>query len=1094
MTLKAKWGAANQVKRMALTAAVMVAAVSGSARAQEQTLLLRDPALSASHIAFVYAGEIWIADRNGANPHQLTSDPADESHPVFSPDGSMIAFTANHDQNKDVYVVPVTGGQPKRLTWHPGDDNVLDWAPDGSGVYFASAREFNRGRSAQLYRVSIKGGLPVKQMDTRVFRGRFDASGRRFAYDQISPAYDALYGGFFGWRGYRGGRTPSISIMDMKAKTTFRIPGDGFNDLEPMWVGDQIYFLSDRDKGTLNLFHFNPSSGVVAKVSNENVWDIRAADVYKGVIIYEVGGRLKTLDTASGAVSELPISIHPDLPQARPQMKDASTIIQSFDLSPTGKRAAITARGEVFTVPVDEGSTRDLTMTEGGAREYTALWSPDGSRIAYVDASKADQELVIVDQTGLGQAKRFPLGEAFNQLLNWGGDGSRIIYASQRLELYAINTTTGERTVISTSPRRHFTQVDTSPDGRWLAYTEGRPNSFSALRLYDFTTKQSYPVLDDLADVTSPAFSKDGKYLYFAASTNSGPSKAGLDMSAMEKPYRAALYVAVLSADGESPLSPKSGDEGAPGAAPAAASPARVDIDGLNSRVEALPLTERNYGSLAVGKNGDLYFLRRPQPGASSGQGGGEPPDYALERFNFATKKAEQILPGAAAAKMSADGWHMIAQTPAGLSTIDIRTPTPKPLNVSSLKAFIDPRKEWRQMFDEAWLMEKEYFYDPGMHGIDWQAIYARYSPLVAYLGRREDLNTLLREMLGEMQVGHQFVYGGDIYSPAGANVGLLGADLAPENGHTRIKRIYTGETWNPYIHAPLASPGLKVREGDYILAVNGRAIDPGDNIWEYLQGTATKQTALKVASSPDGHDSRTITVVPVASESQLRLAAWVEDNRRTVAKETDGRVGYVYVPDTGATGFAMFNRMFYAQVDKDALIIDDRSNDGGSAANYVVDVLSQVPLSGWKGSVGATFNTPGAAMFGPKVLLIDQDAQSGGDFLAYAFKQKKIGPLIGTRTWGGLIGVSGNPTLIDGGLALVPWYRFFDADGKWTVEGMGVSPNIRIELDPVATNNGRDTQLQGAITEIKRELAANPQARGISPKPPPYLTKIGPP
>ncbi|HEX5264877.1 MAG TPA: PDZ domain-containing protein, partial [Phenylobacterium sp.] len=1013
------------MKRSVLAAAGMAALFFGSAQAQAQpqgqTLLLRDPALSASHIAFVYAGDLWVADRNGANPRQLTADAGDESNPVFSPDGSMIAFSAVHNENKDVYVLPVTGGQPKRLTWHPGDDNVLDWSADGKSVYFASAREFNRGRSAQLYRVSINGGLPEKQMDTRVYRGRFDASGSRFAYDQISPAYDALYGGFFGWRAYRGGRTPSISIMDMKAKTAVKIPGDGVNDLEPMWVGDQVYFLSDRDKGTLNLFHYDPSSKAVTKVSNETVWDIRAAYAYNRAIIFEVGGRLKTLDTASGAIAEIPISIHPDLPQTRPQMKDASTAIQAFDLSPTGKRVAITARGDVYTVPVDEGSTRNLTMSDG-AREYTALWSPDGSRIAYVDASKAAQELVIGDQTGLGQTIRFPIGEAFNQLLSWGGDGSRIIYTNQRLELVAINASTGERTLIATSPRRHAVQVDTSPDGRWLAYTEASPNAYRELRLYDFTTKKSYPVVDQLADVSSPAFSKDGKYLYFAASTNSGPALAGLDMSSMEKPYRAALYVATLAADGESPLKPKSGDEPTAGdAPPAKAGPTRIDIEGLDRRVEALPIAERNYGGLTVGKNGDVYYLRKPQPGAASGpQPGGD--DNALMRFNLTTKKEEQVMPGVTAMKMSADGWHLIAQTLIGLTTVDIRTPAAaKPLNTSGLKAMIDPRREWRQMFDEAWLMEKEWFYDPHMHGIDWQAIHDRYSPLVAYLGRREDLNTLLREMLGEMQVGHQFVYGGDSPKETGASVGLLGADLALENGHTRIKRIYTGENWNPFSHAPLAAVGLNVREGDYILAVNGRTLGPGDEIWEYLQGAAGKQTVLRIASSADGHDARTVTVEPVASEGELRLAAWVENNRRTVEKETNGRVGYVYVPNTGPGGFASFNRMYFAQIDKDAMIIDDRSNDGGSAANYIVDVLGQTPLSGWRGSAGDTFNTPGAAMFGPKVLLIDQDAQSGGDFLAYAFKKKKIGPEIGTRTWGGLIGVSGNPTLIDGGLALVP-------------------------------------------------------------------------
>lgn len=1083
------------MKRVIFAAACCAGVLSGAsqAHAQEQTLLLRDPAISASNIAFVYAGDIWIADRNGANPRQLTADPAEETNPVFSPDGSMIAFSANYDENRDVYILPIGGGQPKRLTWHPGEDNVLDWAPDGQAVYFSSAREFNRGRSGQIYRVSLSGGLPEKQMEARVYRGEFDQSGRLFAYNPGAPAYDGLYNGFFGWRIHRGGRTPSIVIMDIKANTATNIPGEGVNDLEPMWIGDQVYFLSDRDNRSLNLYHYDPQAGSVTKISDEPVWDIRAASAYGNTIIYEAGGRLKTLDVSTGTATELPIAISPALPQARPQMKDASTTIQSFAISPTGKRVAVTARGEVFTVPVDEGSTRNLTMTDG-AREYTALWSPDGGRVAYIDASKEAQELVVEDQTGLGQKRRFPLGEAFNQLLKWGGNGSRIIYANNRLELRAIDANTGERTLINTSPRLTRVEVDMSPDGRWLAYTEGKPNFFNVLRLYDFATGRSYPVLNDLADATSPAFSKDGKYLFFAASTNSGPSQAALDMSTLEKPYRAAIYVVTLAADGVSPLKSKSGDEPTSAEAPAAAGPTRIDIAGLDSRIEALPISERNYSDLSVAQNGDLYFIRKPQPGASNSPiPGGDAAENALMRFSFATKKEEQVAPGITSASMSADGSHLVIQSLSGLMVDDTRNPAaPKPLNVSGMKVLIDPRKEWRQIFDEAWLMEKKYFYDPNMHGIDWDGIYARYSPLVSHVGRREDLNTLLREMLGEMHVGHQFVYGGDGYKGTTTGTGLLGADLATEHGRTRIKRIYTGETWNPFLHGPLAAPGLNVREGDYILAVNGNTVGSSDNIWQLLQGTATKQTSLLVASNANGSDSRTITIEPVAAENQLRVAGWVEDNRRTVDTATNGRVGYVYVPDTGDGGFASFNRMYYAQVDKDALVIDDRSNDGGRAGNYIVDTLSQTYLSGWKSYAGGTFNTPGGALFGPKVMLIDQDAQSGGDFLAYAFKQRNVGPLVGTDTWGGLIAVSINPTLIDGGIATVPYLRFFDADGNWTVENQGVSPTIRVELDPVAVNNGRDTQLQAAIGEVERLLATSPPARSNSPIPPPYPTELG--
>jgi tricorn protease len=1083
------------LKRSWIAVASATLAMTGSAYAQEQTLLLRDPAISASHIAFIYAGDVWLAGLDGSNPQRLTSQPADEFNPVFSPDGSMIAFTANFDGNRDVYVIPVSGGQPQRLTWHPGDDIVLDWSPDGSAVAFASAREFNRGRSRQLYHVSLDGGLPQKQMEARIYRGQYDASGHRFAYHPFPPANDSLYSGWFGWRGHRGGRTPSILIMDLQADTTTSIPGDRVNDLEPMWLGEHLYFLSDREDKTLNLFRFDPSSGEISKASDEKTWDIRAADAYGNLVIYEAGGRLKTLDTASGEVSELPISISPDLSQRRPQMKDASTTIESFNLSPTGQRVAITARGEVFTVPVGDGSARNLTMSDG-KREYTALWSPDGSRVAYVDASTLAQELVIEDQTGFGQARRFPLGEAFHQLLEWGGDGSRIIYSNHKLEVRAINTSNGERTLISTGTRMEAVQVDTSPDGRWLAYTEEGLNFYRTLNFYDFASNRSYPVLDGLADVSFPAFSRDGKYLYFAASTNSGPMQSMIDMSTFEKPYRAAIYFAVLAADGESPLNPKPGNEPAASDQPATEEATRIDIKGLNSRIGALPVPETNYSQLALASNGDLFFLRKPQPGTSSAPPG-QPAEAenALMRFSFADRKATEVMAGITALAISANGEHLIVRkSPSEFLTADIAAViTPKPLDLSSMQMFIDPRTEWRQIFDEAWLMEQQYFYDPNMHGIDWQAIYDRYSPLVDHVGQREDLNTLLREMLGEMHVGHQFVYGGDThYKETGADIGLLGADLAMENGHTRIKRIYTGENWNPFIEAPLATPGLDVREGDYILSVNGDPVGAGENIWQLLQGTTGKQTALQVAASPDGSNARTVTVKPVAAENQLRLWAWVEDNRRAVAEATDGRVGYIYVPDTTVNGFTFFNRMFHAQIDKDALIIDDRSNDGGLVANHIVDALDQTYLSGWKSFAGSTYITPTGALYGPKVMLIDQDSQSGGDYLPYAFKMHGIGPLIGTRTWGGLIGVAVNPPLIDGGLALVPYERFFDAEGNWSIENEGVAPDIRVELDPIATNKGRDTQLERAIGEIKRMLKDNPPVIRNAPVPPPYPTEPG--
>jgi len=831
------------------------------------------------------------------------------------------------------------------------------------------------------------------------------------------------------------------------------------------------------------------------------VWDVRSADAYGDTIIFEAGGRLKTLDTANGSVSEVRISINPDLPQLRPQWKDASRTLENYHLSPTGKRVAVTARGDVFTVPVKDGSTRNLTTTDG-AREYTGLWSPDGEDVAYIDAANEEQMLVIADQTGIGQTRRHSLGTDFNTLLAWGGRGRRIAYFNQRLELHAIDVTNGRSVLVSTGARRDSIEAAFSPDGRWLAYTQERPNFNRALKLYDFNAGRSYPVADDLADVSAPVFSPDGKYLYFAASTNSGPQQAWLDMSNRERPYRAAIYAAVLASGGKARVAHKPGDEGAADEEKDKKDdkdkddeikPTRIDIAGLSDRIVALPVDERNYSHLSVAKDGALYYVQNVQPGSYL-----TPPEErvadenALMRFDFKKREAEKVLDAVTEAGIAAEGEHIIVRKADGsLHVGEVGEKfEPEALKLRDVKMMIDPRKEWAQIFDEAWRMEQAFFYDPNAHGLDWQAIYERYRPLVDHVGRREDLSALIVEMIGELQVGHNRSGGGDIHREESANVGLLGADFQLNNGRHRIARLYTGEQWNPFLAAPLAEPGLDINEGDYILAVNGRALGANDNIFEYLQGAANEQVTLRVAANANGGDARNVIVKAAETESRIRLWAWVEDNRRAVAEATGGRVGYVYLPNTANDGFTFFNRMFFSQIEKDAMIIDERSNGGGQAANYITDVLSRTYLSGWKDFAGLTFKTPGGSMYGPKVMLIDQDAGSGGDYLPYSFREMKIGPLIGTRTWGGLIGISANPPLMDGGFLTAPYFRFFDTDYQWSVENEGVAPDIEVALDPIAANAGRDTQLERAVAEVERLLQTNP-----SPVPttaPPYPTRLG--
>ncbi len=1083
--------------RLGTSLAALAVATSGLACAE--TLLLRDPAISEQSLAFVYAGDLWIANRDGSAPRRLTTHMADETGPVFSPDGLTLAYTASYGGNTDVYTIAVTGGQPTRHTWHPGDDVAMDWSPDGMAIAFTSRRETLNGRSAQLYHAALAGGLPEKQMEARLFRGRYDASGNRLAMIEYGPAYNALYGGSSGWRGYRGGTTPSIRIIDKTAGTWTEIPGERVNDLEPMWIGEMIYFISDRDNKVLNIHRYDPVSGEIAKVTDETVWDIRAADVDGTTIVYEAGGRLKSLDTITGTVMDIAVTLNPDLPQRQPQWKDVAGQVTSADLSTSGKRVAVTARGEVFTVPVKDGSTRNISGSDG-VREYSAIWSPDGTKLAYIVEANRRQFLRIEDQSGIAEPRDIDLGTSFYELHEWGGNGNKIVYQDNHLNLYVLNVEDGRSRRVSTGKRRDTIETDTSPDGQWLAYTEEQANFNRDLFLYNFQSGESTRVTDSLVDTASPAFSHDGKLLYFTGSTNSGPVQVGLDMTSQERPYRAAIYAVVLEADGTSPLLPEPGDE-----TPAENGENGDDEDkddeesvtvstvDLASRIVALPVAEAAYSDLATDKDGTLWFVRTVQPGVSNPLPDNDPQDdAALMRFDAEEKKAEEVMDGITGMQISADGSQMMVSKPNGKRLVGeiSKTFEPEPLDLSGLRMRIDPQVEWAQIFDDVWRMEKEHFYDPALQGLDWDAVYARYRPLLAHVGRREDLNTLMAEMIAEMQAGHNRLGGGDIVREESPRAGLLGADFETENGRTRIARIYSGESWNPFLKAPLAGPGINVSEGDYVLAVNGREIGASDNLFAALEGTADKRTVLSVASRADGRDARDVTVIPTANERFLRLWAWVEGNRKAVEAATGGRVGYVYLPNTGGPGYTFFNRMFFAQVDKDAMIIDERSNGGGQAANYITDTLARTYLSGWKDRDGLVYNTPGGAMFGPKVMLIDQDAGSGGDFLPYSFRHMGIGKLIGTRTWGGLIGISYNPGLVDGGFLTVPFFRYFDTQGNWSIENEGVAPDITVALDPIGVNNGRDSQLERAIAEVLAELETNP-----SPVPttaPPVPTRPG--
>lgn len=1079
---------------------------SGPAAASEPTLMLRQPAVSKDHLAFVYAGDLWLADRDGGHPRRLTSHAASEFAPRFSPDGRSIAFSASYDGNTDVYVIGLDGGQPRRLTWHPSPDVVSGWSPDGQRVLFASPREVLNNRSNQLYEVGIDGGYEKQVMKAVAYEGAWSPDGKRLAY----RPYGAAYAGASGWRLSRGGTTPPVWIMDMATQAWEQVPHVNATDSAPVWAGGQVVFISDRADGAANLFAYNPATKALRQLTRETQWDVRAVDAYGTTLVYEAGGRIKQIDLAGGTPAVLDIRLDSIAPQARTQWKDAGKSITSARLSATGKRVVVSARGEVFTVPVKDGSVRNLTETSG-AREKDALWSADGRHIAFIsDAPGMRHELVLVAQTGLGTRERFLLPkEGYFTLLEWSPDGHHLVLQDNHLNLYrmglAAGPQRGQLVKIATDVRRGGVDVAFSPDSRWLAFTSSGDNYFGRVWLHEIATGRNHAVTDGLAHAATPTFSAKGDYLYFTASINTGPTAVGLDLSTQERPRRAGLYALVLAADGKSPLAPKAGDEDgkkdkdekkdddkkaddkkadgkkadgkkAEDARPEPVKPIKVDLAGLADRLVALPVAERNYDNLAVAADGALFYLQRPQPGASV-----EPPQAEkrataeLWRFDFEERKPKLLRSGVADFSLSEDHKKLLLRVAGDKLEVGDANDKgeSKPLDTSGLRARVDPRAEWKQIFDEAWWMERDFFYDPALHGLDWQAVYDRYLPQLAHVQRREDLNDLLVQMIAELQVGHNRTGGGDVHEEPKVAVGLLGADFTVEQGRYRIARLYAGDRLNPNLRSPLAVPGLGVKEGDYVLAIGGHELDAKTNLYARLENTVGKQVVVAVAQDAAGKGRREVTVEPIASEALLRRWAWIEGNRRKVEQKTGGKVAYVYMPDTGSQGFEHFNRMFFAQVDKQALIVDDRRNGGGQAANYVTELLARPYLGSWKDRDGLVFDTPGGAIYGPKAMLIDQDAGSGGDFMPYAFKRVGLGPLVGKRTWGGLIGISVNPDLIDGGFLTVPYFRFFTPEGEWRIENEGVAPDLDVELDPAAVNRGEDTQLDAAIADVMKRLDA---------------------
>jgi len=1052
------------------------------------TRMLRHPAVSRDLVAFAYAGDIWTVSRSGGKALRLTATPGVETEPYFSPDGSKIAFTATVGGNTDVYVVATSGGDPKRMTYSPSEDHVRGWMPDGQRILFSSVRGNAPLESHwRLWTISVNGGMPEPLQLSRAFTGAYSGDGQRLAYEEFSTTMFPPWQETSFWRHYRGGRTHPISVINLADNSISKLPWTNSNDSSPMWIGNTIYFVSDRNF-TANLFSYDTGSKQVKQVSNHNDFDVMTASAGSDAVVYEQAGYIHLVDAKTGKSQQLNIEVTGDFPWAQTQFKKVGDMIRSSALSPSGVRVAFEARGDIFTVPTGKGDYRNLTNSSG-AHDRDPAWSPDGNQLAWFSDPTGEYQLMIGDASGLNAPRVIALPTtAYFQNPIWSPNGEQLVVEDNHSNLWTMDVKTGTFAKIDTDndpvPSATF-NASWSPDSKWITYSRNLNSRLSAIFVYSVDEKKTRQITDGLADAISPAFDAGGKYLYFLASTNFGPKTSWLDMSSIDHPTDRSVYLVVLPSDEPSPLIPETGDEpkaaspsDAPKGKPAAGAPTvRVDFAGINNRILPLSVRAANLSSLNAGPVGTFFYTELvPEIGA-----------FRLHKYTVAAGAAMPFMDGISQYSVSADGKKLIYAARGGRFGVVGTTAPAKPgegaLNTAQLEMKVDPRAEWANIFRETWRIQREYFYDEKMQGADWNAVYKKYLPLLASVQHRSDLGYLIAQTGGELTVGHSYLSGsGDVPSDNPVSVGLLGADIKVENGKYRLSRIYTGENWNPELRAPLSAPGIDAREGDYVLEVNGKPIDTSANFYSFFEGMANRQIVLRLNDQPTPEGSRLVTVVPIASENGIRTRGWVEDNRRLVDKLSGGRLAYVWLPNTGGPGYTSFVRYFYAQQNKEGTVVDERYNQGGMVADFIVNELDRKPMGSFAVRDGNTFFSPIAGVYGPKVMVINESAGSGGDALPFYFKLRKLGPLVGTRTWGGLVGTLGVPPTIDGGGITAPSLAFYNLEGKWDVENIGVSADINVENTPI--ENGKDAQLERAVAEAMKLLQTEPLKRTPRPAP----------
>lgn len=1051
-------------------------------------LLFRSPALGKTRIVFVHAGDLWSVPREGGEAVRLTAGPGIESNPVFSPDGENLAFSGEYEGNVDVYRVGIDGGVPKRLTYHPGDDVPVAWSPNGESILFRSARE-SYSRFTRLFAIPAAGGFPEALPLPMAWSGVYSPDRARLVYMPLTPA-NAI------WKRYRGGRTTPIWIATLSDSKVEAVPRNNSNDSNPMWVNGKIFFLSDRN-GPITLFSYDPGSHKVEQALRNDGLDIKFASAFGNAIAYEQFGAIYLFDPKNGKSRKVDIHLTADVTEVRPTFEKVGSKIVNARISPTGARAIFEARGEIFTAPAEKGDVRDLTNTPGVA-ERDPSWSPDGKQVAYFSDEPGEYELHLSPQNGLGPVTRIALGTppAFFYGPEWSPDNKKIAYTDNRLQVWYIDLEKKQPVRIDSdtyqSPFRDLNPV-WSPDSKWIAYSKILENHLRAVFVYSLASGKSTQITDGMSDALYAQWDRNGKYLYFAASTNRGLSTAWLDMSSLDRKVTRNVYVVVLAKDEASPVAPQSDDEkpadvGKKDEKEKAKEPAnvRIDFENLDQRILALPIPQRDYAGLAAGKTGVLYLIEAQEVPDSFR----DRPNLTVQKFDLKSRKTEKIVDGVSAFDLSRDGEKMLIRQGEKWIIAGAGSP-PKAgegvLNTGAMEMRVDPRQEWGQIYREVWRIERDFFYDPSTHGLNLKAAEEKYLPYAQNVASREELNYVFQEMLGELSIGHLFVGGGAMPEVKKLKGGLLGADYTVENGRYRFARVYSGENWNPDLRAPLTQPGVNVAAGEYLLSVNGRDVRPPESLYSFFEETADKSVVLRVGTDPSGANSREVTVVPVADEAGLRNRAWMEENRKKVDQLSNGRLAYVYLPNTAEQGYSNFNRYYFAQIGKEGAVIDERFNGGGDIADYIIDYLKRPLTNFFTTRYGKDFTTPQNQIFGPKAMIINQYAGSGGDALPWLFRDQKVGKLIGKRTWGGLVGIFGFPELIDGGFVTAPNLAFYNLAKEWDVENHGVPPDVDVEYDPALVRQGHDPQLEKAVEVLMEQLKERPLPKYAKPAYPNY-------